>query len=802
MRKDRGIVQIMCHDMPTPAFIVEDDGHVAWGNLAFLKLAGGELEDIVGLPLSDFEEEEGSLTSPPNHSEERRQCGFRTLTGYSRFICVDTRSLNRGTLYLLCDKTAQLLARRCVDGERAIRRILSEAPTLSSALPEILEVLVTALEPELGVWWEKSGGGISFANAVSHTKRGKELSLVLQACHPSEKFQWTERSVQPRVLTLKGDATLSEQEDYASAAQRGVYSVCQLGLELGHESYGVLELYFRHLFELREPVLNLYRELIAELNRFLVKEETALLIQNQQERLSQALSAGRMGAWSWELGEVEFFECSSELEELLGIEPGAFEGTWQAINQMIHPEDSRAVRQAVQQAVVEGKECEAEFRFLHREGEERWMSFRGRPVYSRRGEPVRVSGIGIDITLQKRLQRDLEERLTQLAATDARKDEFLAILAHEIRNPLSAIYSALRLLARPEHTEWAKSVMTRQVYHLTRLVDDLLDVARITSGKIELKRKVLPLSAVFERVAAVVRPLIDEKGHSLTVRETPLALDADPTRLEQILVNLLTNAAKYTPEGGSLTIESRLEEDQVFITVTDTGIGLSEEMKYRVFDLFSQVDQSLDRAKGGLGIGLTLSRWLAELHGGKLEAESAGVGRGSVFTLVLPQRAQLSVPEEERRAEATGVREGERQVFLVDDNLDSCLLLAKILESEGFIVHTAMDGEEAVERLKKLHPDIILLDIGLPKKNGYEVAQLLREDPRFETTPIVALSGYGQSHHRLRSFQAGFDLHFLKPINTDALLEAMNSFLLPNNRCTEESAVSCEEERNRCQNWA
>jgi two-component system CheB/CheR fusion protein len=202
-------------------------------------------------------------------------------------------------------------------------------------------------------------------------------------------------------------------------------------------------------------------------------------------------------------------------------------------------------------------------------------------------------------------------------------------------------------------------------------------------------------------------------------------------------------------------------------------------MKHRVFELFSQVDQSLDRAKGGLGIGLTLSRWLAELHGGRLEAESAGVGKGSTFTLVLPQRTHATTPKDEPQAQLSAVQQAERQVLLVDDNTDTCLSLAKILGSEGFLVHTAVDGEEALRRVEELQPDIILLDIGLPKRNGYEVARLLREDPRFEATPIVALSGYGQSHHRIRSFQAGFDLHFLKPINTDALLQAMNGFSLP-----------------------
>lgn len=396
------------------------------------------------------------------------------------------------------------------------------------------------------------------------------------------------------------------------------------------------------------------------------------------------------------------------------------------------------------------------------------------PIRDAHGRVVGASKVGRDITARKIIEAERQE-------ADRRKDEFLAMLAHELRNPVASINGAVELLGRLRTEEdllWAKDVVQRQVKHLARLIDDLLDVSRITRGKIGLRKELLDLSPVVSSAVEVVRPLIEERKHKLTLALAAgaLQLEADPLRLEQVLVNLLINAAKYTDAGGHISLSAGCEETQIIITVRDTGIGMSPDLLARAFDLFAQGDRSIARSEGGLGIGLTLVQKLAELHGGSVTASSDGVGKGSEFTVRLP--AWDGAPSQKPRAEDALPRlaRPNSRVLVVDDNADTVRGLAKLLTLLGHDVKTAHDGQTAIELANAHKPEIVLLDIGLPGVNGYEVAKRLRVEASCKEALIIAVSGYGQEEDRRRSREAGFDHHLVKPLDYDVL---MSLFAIP-----------------------
>jgi CheY-like chemotaxis protein len=363
----------------------------------------------------------------------------------------------------------------------------------------------------------------------------------------------------------------------------------------------------------------------------------------------------------------------------------------------------------------------------------------------------------------------------ELREADRRKDEFLAMLAHELRNPLAPIRNAVQFLrmAGPASKDlpWACDVIERQTAQMTRLVDDLLDVSRITRGKIRLEKAPVDVATVVAQAVESSRPVIEARQHALDVAlppGPPLLVDADATRLAQVVLNLLHNAAKYTDEGGKIWVVVERQGDEAAIRVRDTGIGIPPEMLPHVFDLFTQVDRTLDRAQGGLGIGLTLVRRLVELHGGRATASSPGPGQGSEFVIRLPLLD--AAPAEHQAAPANSQRTGPRyRILVVDDNRDSADSLAIVLRGEGHEVVTAYDGPSALEEARTSQPQAVLLDIGLPGLDGYEVARRLRQDRDLQHVLLVAMTGYGKSEDRERSRQAGFDAHLVKPVDLDEL---------------------------------
>jgi signal transduction histidine kinase len=380
------------------------------------------------------------------------------------------------------------------------------------------------------------------------------------------------------------------------------------------------------------------------------------------------------------------------------------------------------------------------------------------------------------------LKDEVRERLRAQAAVqeaDRRKEEFLAVLSHELRNPLAAIDAAVRLMAQRNlldpQMSWARDVLSRQTTHLTRLVDDLLDIARVNRGNITLRREPVPLSAVLAHAVEEVRPLLESRRHDLrvTTPQRALRVDGDPVRLTQVVANLLSNAALYSDEGSPIELQaeaSRAEKGkaaEVLIRVRDSGIGISAQDLGRIFELFRQLERP-DRRQGGLGVGLALSRRLVELHGGTLQAKSDGAGKGSEFVVRLPELR--GYPAETMSAPASGNGSARPlRLLVVDDNVDSARTLAMLLELSGHLVRVADCGAAALEAAAQGELDCVLLDIGMPQMNGYEVAQRLRTERRF-TGQLVALTGYGREYDREQARNAGFDHHLVKPVDY-ALLE-------------------------------
>ena len=477
--------------------------------------------------------------------------------------------------------------------------------------------------------------------------------------------------------------------------------------------------------------------------------------------------------WSCRAGGNSDFS-SEQWCEYTGQTPAESAGRgWMRV---VHPDDMAGIRRAWRKAVRTGDV----FQMTHRirrasDGQYRWHLSRACPQRDRAGRVIRWFGTSTDIDDQKRAEQELHE-------VDRRKDEFIAMLAHELRNPLAALNNAV-VLAQQGRTEedhdWAVDMMKRQITTLTRLIDDLLDVSRLRTGKFHLVKKRIDATEVVAHAIDVVRPFIEARRHTLAidVAPGPIPTVADPTRLEQVVVNLLTNAAKYTDQGGRIAVQAGREGDDFVVKVRDSGIGISAEMLPHVFEPFTQAKGSIDRANGGLGIGLTLVHKLVTMHGGSVSAASEGPGRGSEFTVRIPL---APVPDATFTPDNHPVREsagsaladaGARcRVLLVDDSADTSRALARLLEKAGHEVATASDGRSALETARATLPDLVLLAIRLPDTDGFTVARQIRSTPGLDQAMLVAISGFAAEQDFQRARNSGFGHILIKPVNVDSLL--------------------------------
>ena len=425
-----------------------------------------------------------------------------------------------------------------------------------------------------------------------------------------------------------------------------------------------------------------------------------------------------------------------------------------------------------------------EARFRMKNGEER-VTILAADVVMVEGQACILSAL-TDITAQKRAEEALRESreeteslVASLRAADRAKDSFLAMLGHELRNPLGTITNAVAVLdkvAGNDTTRNLVAVIGRQAGHLARLVDDLLDMARLSSGKIELRPETVDLHEMAEQCLEARAHTGRSREHSLELRGEAVCVNGDPARLAQVLDNLVDNAFKYTPPGGSVVVTTSPNGDHAVLRVCDSGMGMAPELVPHVFDLFTQAPQTLERSHGGLGLGLALVKRLVELHGGSVSASSAGAGKGSEITIVLP----VAIGETQRSAAAprtadvrASAKAAGRRVLVVEDSADARVGVQLLLEQSGHVVETAVDGPDGLAKLAQFHPDIALIDVGLPGMDGYELARAARSRPEMRDIRLVAITGYGQAKDRQKALDAGFDLHLAKPVDPIALQDLL-----------------------------
>lgn len=517
-----------------------------------------------------------------------------------------------------------------------------------------------------------------------------------------------------------------------------------------HPATDELSLYFRDVSERRRAEVA-----TAELKR----------------RLVAALMAGDVATFEWRIDE-NFLWGDPTFLAFFGIEPNdTSSAPLERFMAVLHPEDRDRVAAAIEHTIASGLPYEAEYRVMTGPNPPRWVIARGSVERDAAGRPYRFPGTVVDITERVRMEQALRASEARLREEDARKDRFLATLAHELRNPLAPLRNALSLLRLAKDPvamlPQVQPMMERQVDHLRHLVDDLLDLGRVTTGKVELRITPVDLSRVARHAIESAQPAIGARALAVDLPATPIVVHGDEHRLVQIVGNLLQNASKFTAPDGRIAVRVAVDGGHGVVTVTDDGVGIPRESLEAIFEMFMQIPDTPHESRSGLGIGLALVRQLALLHGGSVEAASEGRGRGAGFTVRIPLAdARVAAARSEGTAwePASGTAGAGRRVLVVDDNRDAATSLAAMMTLDGWVAAVAHDGEEALAMAAATPPDVVLMDIGMPRVDGYEACRRLRATTSGKSMRIVAVSGWGQISDRRRSADAGFDAHLVKPV--------------------------------------
>jgi PAS domain S-box-containing protein len=497
------------------------------------------------------------------------------------------------------------------------------------------------------------------------------------------------------------------------------------------------------------------------------RKRAELALREARQTLELTLDAGGLGAWRIDLA-TGVLECSAVCRSTLGL-PDDGPLTWAMFLEAVHPEDRVRVRTLVDRAIGEQVLYEAEHRILRPDGRTRWLLARGRADCGPDGSARSLDGVLLDVTRHKEAELALEE-------ANRAKDEFLAMLGHELRNPLGAISNAVTVLEQVGPGDvrggQVRSIIARQTRHLARLIDDLLDVSRLTTGRIALQLQPVDLAEVAERALQALRHAARTGGHEVSLAVERVLVAGDPTRLEQVVLNLVDNAVKYTPPAGRIRVTVARDRRDAVLRVQDTGVGLPPDLLPRVFELFRRGHQARQHGREGLGIGLWLVKRLVEMHGGEVTAVSPGPGQGSEFVVRLPT-VPLAAPPAAPGGRGTARRP--QRVLVIEDHQDIRDGLRLFLEANGHSVDEAADGPTGLEKLLVRRPDVALVDVGLPGLDGYAIASAVRNAPGGSTVRLVAMTGYGQPDDRRRALESGFDAHLVKPVDLPRLLDLMDA---------------------------
>jgi len=729
-------------------FLLDRRGNVLSWNAGAERLKGYKADEIVGQHFSKFYPEEAVSSGWPAHELEVASAngrfeeeGWRVRKDGSRFwasvaitaLRDDARGV-RGFLKITRDLTdrhqAEEQARRLLQEESARKAAQASAEEIERQRQQLQVTLASIGD---GVVVTDREGHVTFLNPVAaeltgwntQEATGQPLDRVFRIVNEE-----TRRPVENPVTRVLREGVVVGLANHTVLIARDGREVpiddCGAPIRAGGGAVNGAVLVFRDVTEVRRA---------AEARSYL-----AAIVESSDDAIIGKTLDGRIA--SWNRGAERLYGYSAT--EMIG----------RPLSTLVPPEHPDELP-AIMERVRRGEHFDHfETQRVRKDGSRVEVSLTISPIRDAEGKVVGASKIARDITARKEDER--------------RRTEFLALLAHELRNPLAPLRSSLEVIRLAgddrEAVEQARSMMDRQLRHLTRLVDDLLDVSRISRGKLQLRKERVPLAAVVRHALDVCEGMAKQNGHDLTVTlpDEPIYVDADTTRLAQAVCNLLSNAVKYSDPGSRVWLTVRREGADAVISVRDAGVGIPAEMLPRVFDMFVQVDRTLERAQGGLGVGLSIARRLVEAHGGTVEARSPGYGHGSEFVIRLP--TVRSTVHEQPEGGGPGPRlAGGRRILVVDDNVDAAASLAMMLKIMGHEVRTAHDGLAGVEAAAASRPDVILLDIGMPKLNGYDACRRIRAEPWGRDVFIVAVTGWGQDEDKRRSLEAGFDHHLTKP---------------------------------------
>ncbi len=662
----------------------------------------------------------------------------------------------------------------------AVTHYLSQALDIGEAASGVLRAVCENLRWDVGFFWTVNDDSSALECIGSWHSPGLPVEQFAQA---SCSRTFSKHEGLPGRVWASGESTwildVADATNFpraATAAEEDVHSAFACPILMTGRTLGVIEFFTRRV---REPDAEL-RETMAtvagHVGQFLERQRAEQALRENEEKLRLLADTIPQLAWMAN-GDGHIFWYNRRWYEYTGKMPAEMEGWgWQSVHDpAVLPE----VLARWTGSIAHGEPFDMVFPLLGADGLFRPFLTRVNPLRDAEGRIVYWFGTNTDISDLKRMEDALRD-------ADRRKDEFLATLAHELRNPLAPISNSLQILKMPgldaATAIQAREMMERQIHHMVRLVDDLLDVSRVMRGKIELRKEPVELATVVARALETAHPLIAARGHrtEISFAEDSLLVDADPIRLAQVVGNLLTNAAKYTEANGHITVSAWRENAEAVLRVEDNGIGIGANMLPHIFDLFVQAEDAATRSQGGLGIGLTLVRNLMEMHSGTVEANSAGLGLGCAFTIRLPAMSQKYatapvIADTHVAALSTSLR-----LLVVDDNEDAADSLGMLLRLRGHEVRIARDGTSALDIAVSYQPAVIFLDLGMPGMDGYEVARRLRKTPGLENTVIAALTGWGQVQDRRRTAHAGFDHHLVKPAETKALEDLLASVVQPN----------------------
>jgi PAS domain S-box-containing protein len=721
--------QELFDQLPVAALVTNAAGTLLSINRAAVAMLGFAAEELLGRPLAGRAVTEGAPGASPLPAGRRLRLQHKA--GHEIVAEVRARPLPDGRIVHVLDDVTS-----AVGQEPALRASADRLAFVANAVP----ALMSYVDADARYVWV-NGSYQRWFGVPPESICGRHASDVLGPAAWEIIRPYFER------VFAGEEVTFEQRMTYKSGPSRDVRAT-----------------YVPHI-----GAYGRVRGLVALVNDISEIRAAEAALRRSEHMLEQSQSIAHVGSWEVILPGKDRpgppqVRWSNEIYRIFGHEPGSVEPTQALFYEMMHPEDREGMRAVSSAGIQRAEPFEKEYRIVRPDGTVRMLYAWTRVECDEAGRPWRLVGTCQDVTERKRAERDLRE-------ADRRKDEFLAMLAHELRNPLGPILNAAEVLActgpeQPEVTAKFRSVVARQVQHMKRLLDDLLDVSRVSQGKIRLRTERVELGALLAQAVEVSQPILGEKRQQLAMRAAgvPLPLEADPTRLVQVFTNIINNAAKYSDPGGQISVTASTDRGEAVVAVRDDGVGMTPELLDRAFDLFVQETRSLDRAEGGLGIGLTMVRTLVKLHGGSVRAFSEGPGRGSELVVRLPLAPRDAAAE--ARAAGNGPRASAAalRVLVVDDNIDAARALGRLLELLGHEVTLAHDGPVALARAAAVRPELVLLDLGLPGMDGYAVAARLK-DAGHRPAALVALTGYGQEEHHQRSLDAGFDRHLVKPVD-------------------------------------